>query len=549
MHETGLPIYVASNFKTGRGIGRKLAAGERQVVMYDDVEAACSAISSMVKYREYLESAGAAVLTGEAVFEPTRRSVKKHALPVWFDDAKLGVMVTWGPYSVPAFAPTGRGDIADIIRREGIPALYANQPYAEWYLNSLRIAGSPVQQYHASRYGAGYSYDEFAGEFNSSLGHWEPDAWADLFKEAGARYVVLITKHCDGFLLWPSARPHPCRDGWVASRDVVGELTSAVRNRGIRMGLYYSSALDWSFTGEPMRDAADLISSGPETREYAEYVDFHWRELIDRYEPSVLWGDVGYPPGTNLFSLFAFYYNRVHDGVVNDRWSQVPGVVRRMVRSAPGRLVTERVARRMFLRGAAAPGASHGDYATPEYVVFPGVARSKWECVRGIGRSFSYNAEETEEDYASVADLVHLLVDVVSKNGNLLLGVGPTADGQVPEPQRQRLLGLGEWLSVNGEAIFGTRPWSRAGSETRDGIGIRFTSKGGVLYTTALGWPVGADLAIRSLRLPEGATVRFLGREGAVRWRQEAEDLVVALPEGPRETPALALSISPPPVR
>jgi len=485
--------------------------------------------------------------TGLMEYEPRRGSIKRHLLPAWFDDAKLGIMVTWGPYSVPAFAPTGRGNIVDIIRREGIPALYANQPYAEWYLNSLRIEGSPVYRHHISRYGADYSYDEFAGKFNTALTLWDPADWADLFRESGAGYVVLIAKHCDGFLLWPSALRHPNKSDWMANRDVVGELTSAVREYGMRMGLYYSSALDWSFTGQPMRDAADLVASGPADRRYADYVDFHWRELIDRYEPSVLWGDVGYPPGTNLFSLFAYYYNRIPDGVVNDRWSQVPVFARRVIRSPLGRFITERAARRMFLKGTAAPGAPHCDYTTPEYVALPGPAARKWECVRGIGRSFSYNAEETETDYASVAELIHLLVDVVSKNGNLLLGVGPTAEGRIPEPQRERLLGLGEWLSVYGEALFKTRPWSRAETETRDGIGVRFTRRSASLYAIALGQPADAELAIRSVRPPDGAHVRLLGREGDLTWRQEGEDLVVTLPENQGETPAIALRITPPP--
>ena len=479
-------------------------------------------------------------------YRPTLRSVRRHGVPAWFDDAKFGIFVHWGLSSVPAYAPRGKGNIAEILAREGSGALFANQPYAEWYLNSLRIEGSPVHRHHLESYGEGFAYERFATLFNDAMKSWDPEGWADLFKYGGARYVVFVTKHHDGFLLWPSRRPNPRIPAYHASRDVVGELTDAVRARGMRMGYYYSGALDWSFTSEPVRDFADLITSGPTGRDYVDYANAHWRELIDTHRPSIMWGDIGYPPGTSLAAIFARYYNMVPDGVVNDRWSQTPASARGVIRSHAGRAITERVACRMFLKGSTSVGAAHHDYSTPEYMALEKTSDRKWECVRGIGRSFGYNREEGPDDYLTVEALVRLLADVVSKNGNLLLNVGPMPDGTIPEVQRERVEGLGRWLSVNGEAIFGTRPWVRAEGRTRDGMDVRYLLKGGVLYAIVLGVP-GCEAVIENLEAPRGTKVRLLGDAEELEWSRSGNDTVVGLPAVPGAGPAFSLRFEPAP--
>jgi len=258
-------------------------------------------------------------------YEPTKVSLRRHPVPAWYHDAKLGIFIHWGPFSVPAYAPLGHGDIQELLRREGYRSFFRNIPYAEWYINSIRIEGSPAYEHHRRTYGKDASYFDFAQQFKRDSARWQPDEWADLFHAAGARYVVLVTKHMDGFLMWPSATPNYARPGYQMERDVVGELTGAVKARGMRMGVYYSSALDQSFTTSAMADLSGLLSEGgPIDARYAAYQLAHWRELIDRYQPSVLWGDIAYPPRTNLFELFAHFYNQNPDGVVNDRWGQLP---------------------------------------------------------------------------------------------------------------------------------------------------------------------------------------------------------------------------------
>ena len=195
-------------------------------------------------------------------YEPTLESLRAHPLPGWFADAKLGIFIHWGVFSIPAWAPVTGGMFDQ-------PDPFRNTPYTEWYLNSLALEGSPVQAHHRETYGADYSYDAFAPQFKEAIAGWDPTIWADLFAAAGARYVVLVTKHHDGFLLWPSATPNPFKSGWQSDRDLVGELADAVRARGLTYGLYYSGGLDWTFGGLGIDSMRTLMKAIPQSDEYA----------------------------------------------------------------------------------------------------------------------------------------------------------------------------------------------------------------------------------------------------------------------------------------
>ena len=258
---------------------------------------------------------------------------------------------------------------------------------------------------------------------------------------------MLVTKHMDGFLMWPSATPNYARPGYQMDRDIVGELTDAVKARGMRMGMYYSSALDQSLTTSAMADVVGLLSEGgPIDKRYAAYQFAHWRELIDRYQPSVLWGDIAYPPGTNLFELFAYFYNQVPDGVVNDRWGQLP-LAASAGPNAPGPGAAQCIRTAHPEGGLVRKRARCPlDFRTPEFAVMKEIRSEKWETCRGMGRGFGYNREEADSDYIQLPELIRMLVDIVSKNGNLLLNVGPMADGTIPEVQAELLRGVGRWL-------------------------------------------------------------------------------------------------------
>ncbi|MFW9866904.1 MAG: alpha-L-fucosidase [Candidatus Thorarchaeota archaeon] len=438
-------------------------------------------------------------------FTPDKASIKAHQVPDWFHDAKLGIFIHWGLFSVPAYA-AGKLTLGESEKR-GIEEHFKNNPYAEWYLNSLRIEGSPTQKYHAENYGENFSYDDFIPIFNEEIKKWNPKKMVDLFKKAGAKYVVLVTKHHDGFLLWPSKYPNPKKKNYNASRDLVGELTKNVKLQGLKMGFYYSGALDWSWNPIPIKDGKNFVSNGPSEIEYTRYTNNHWYELIDRYDPIILWNDIGYPPSTNVYEIFAYFYNKHPDGIINDRWRQY------------------------HKSEIDHPKVRHWDFTTPEYETMPKITKKKWESTRGIGYSFGYNKLETEEDYLKPDELIHMFIDIVSKNGNLLLNVGPMADGTIPEPQERVILGLGKWLEINGESIYGTRPWIHAEGKTIDNIDLRFTQKDNILYIHLLEKPKGNSLTILSLTLDKNKKLQLFGTNGNLYWKQDGENIIVSLPE------------------
>jgi alpha-L-fucosidase len=191
------------------------------------------------------------------------------------------------------------------------------------------------------------------------------------------------------------------------------------------------------------------------------------------------------------------------------------------------------------------PATNHYDFRTPEYSTYDRTMPYKWEACRGVGFSFGYNSNETDEQHIPVDTLIRTFVDIVSKNGNLLLNVGPMPDGTIPELQMQRLRALGDWLAVNGEAIFDTRPWTVAEGSTANGIGVRYTQKDDTLYATLLDTPAQSAVVIQDLRLAPDATVRLLGSPNALEWNQEGEHLEVYLPADLAPAPAHSLAITP----
>ena len=455
-------------------------------------------------------------------YEPTKTSLRKHEVPEWFHDSKFGIFIHWGLYSVPAFA------VKELTFTEsptkGKKYYFKHNPYAEWYLNTLRITESPTQEYHSKEYGEEFSYDNFVPIFNEELKKWNPQEWAELFKSAGAKYVVLVTKHHDGFLLWPSKFPNPIKENYNASRNIVDELTNSVKNKGMKMGFYYSTSYDWSFTPESIYDITSDLINGITTTEYTEYVKHHWGELIDDYRPSILWSDIGAPPLLDLCELFADYYNRFPDGVINDRWDKIfheDGKVLKM--------------RRTFFY----------DYTTPEYKSYNIIKKKKWESNRGIGNSYGYNKMEKEEDYLTSEELIRMLVDIVSKNGNLLLNVGPMPDGTIPEIQQEVLRGIGKWLEINGEGIYCTRPWERADGKTVDNIEIRFTQKNGILYIHLLDNPIGKQTRILGLNIQPRSIITMLGYKKQLTWEQEQEDLIISIPNNLSKSPVHVFKVNP----
>ena len=370
-------------------------------------------------------------------------SVNQHKIPKWYEDYKFGIFIHWGLYSVPAFAPRS-WELGEVEINE---EWFVNNPYAEWYYNTIKTGRGPSYDYHRQKYGEDFQYEQFAAMWKAE--NWEPEEWAELFKEAGAKYVVLTTKHHDGFCLYPSKYTDFNCKTQGPERDITGELTKAVRDKGMKMGLYYSGIIDWQFANDPIFSEEDEYFNACPTAEYADYAYKQCCELIDTYHPSILWNDIGWPKQGehNLPYLLAHYYNTVEDGVVNDRFN----------------------------------GLYHG-YLTKEYKHGKSSKHEKWELCRGMGLSFGYNENENDADIISAKDLIRLLVSTVADNGNLLLKIGPKPDGTIPEEQAKRLRELGAWLKTNQEAVYGTTCSEKEAQILDNGIELRYTDKDGQEY-------------------------------------------------------------------
>lgn len=465
-------------------------------------------------------------------YEPTFESVHQHKVPQWYNDAKFGIFIHWSLFSVPAFAAEQTRDMSEQMA-ESMSATFANNPYAEWYLNSLRIPGSPTQAFHKKHYGD-KSYFDFQRDFEEQNRALNVDDWAKLIEQAGAKYCVLVTKHHDGYTLWPTNTPNPRRANYFSSRDFVGELTDAIRARGMKMGLYYSGVFDWTFKTECAIDSMrGFLEHQNMPADYLPYSVAHLRELIDRYSPSILWNDIAFPYGYDLNELFAYYYNSVPDGVINDRWNQTKVPTTEPEWEALLNHINS------GLDAALSNTTTHYDFTTPEYRLYSEVRPQKWECTRGIGRSFGFNRTEAGMDYLTGAQIIEMLVQIVSRNGNLLLNIGPRADGSVPYEQVKPLLEVGEWLKRNGEAIFATRPNTVPECKTSSDKSVCFTQSDTAVYAIALDSNPGRMLTICNAPVNADAPVEMLGL-GTVPCRREGDAVVIELPESCIAQPAYA---------
>lgn len=477
-------------------------------------------------------------------YEPTFASVEQHPIPKWYDDAKFGIFIHWGLFSVPAWAKAEGKSLTDLgDSEEGFAASMKNQPYAEWYLNTSRIPGSATQKHHKEVYGENFSYYEFAKDFEKTSPQVDFNTWAEVFKKAGAQYVVLVTKHHDGYCLWPSAYKNPQMPDYQSRRDIVGDLTEAVRSHGMKMGLYYSGIFDWTFKQHPIDGFENWVDHHLCSDEYYAYSMNQTRELIERYHPSILWNDIGFPPQADLNALYASYYNEVPDGVINDRWrqyvldparsrqEQIDGWVKRL----EGEL-EHGIAALLCTDG-------HYDYNTPEYATTTTYKEKKWEMTRGMSMSFAYNQMDDPAGILTFPEIVRMIVDVVSKNGNLLLNIGPKADGTLPEEQVRPLLEVGKWLETNGEAIYGTRCWKQQVGKTADGQEVRYTVKPDALYVSVFTQELPQSVQIQDLQIPENALVQLLGTGKYLNWTQEGADLKICVPADASQEPVMVFKV------
>jgi len=437
-------------------------------------------------------------------------SLDTRKIPEWFQLDKFGIFIHWGVYAVPSFSKV-------------VP-----DGYSEWYWcnynDSTRQNYKAVREFHQRTYGKDFTYDQFVPMFKAEL--FNPDEWAAIFKKSGAKYVVLTSKHHDGYCLWPSkeadqswSRP------WNAftsgpKRDVLGDLTNSVGKAGLKMGFYYS-LMEW-YNPVFLKNNAAYVN---------EVMIPQFKDLVTKYKPSVIFSDGEWIMEDTEWKspeILSWLYNEspvATEVVVNDRW----GKTTRKIHPST--------------------------YYTSEY----GSGMDKtvvWEENRGMGQSYGYNRMEKLADYKTSEELILMLTDIVSRGGNLLLDIGPAADGTIPVIMEERLSDIGKWLDVNGEAIYGTtswiqdKQWSEGEKPIIGGgnyqtnydinqlvkptdkqayIQLFFTRKNTNLYCIIPSYS--PKITINCVSVSKNSKVTVMGINKPVSWKTENDKLVVDLSE------------------
>lgn len=473
-------------------------------------------------------------------YEANWESISQYQIPDWFADAKFGIFIHWGAYSVPAYGSEW----------------YPRRMYEEGVVRNGKGEIKPkakdeVFQYHKATYGepSSFGYKDFIPMFKGE--NFDANQWLDLFVEAGAKYVIPVAEHHDGFAMYNSSYTRWNSVEMGPKRDILGELSEATKSHGLKFGASSHFAFNWNYyTRKPGWDTddpqyADLYSRPHKQYEACdeEFLELWWNrttDIIDKYEPDVLWFDfyidrpefMPYHP-----KLAAYYYNKGLD------WKK--DVV----------LQTKNFHMESFPAGSNVLDIERGKLAD--------IRKYPWQTDTSVGKnSWGYVTNWISK---SAVTLIHDLIDIVSKNGCMLLNVGPKADGTIPQDQADVLLEMGDWLAVNGEAIYETRPWelfgegptevkkghhSEKNNEAFTAQDFRFTQKEGVLYAIMLGWPENGKAVITSLA--EGnqhlnqsiKEVSLLGHAGTLATAITAEGLVVNLPAEPVGQHAYTLKIT-----
>lgn len=450
-------------------------------------------------------------------------SLRHYETPDWYKDAKFGIFIHWGVYSVPAFGN-------------------------EWYPRNMYAEGSDEYKHEIATYGSltQFGYKDFIPRFGAA--QFDPNKWAELFKESGAKYVVPVFEHHDGFAMYDSSISDWTIVKMGPHRDVYGELAKALRERGLRLGAS-SHRIEHNFFMNNGRKLASDVNDPQYAAFYGpahewldgkqtllqdwtylsdQYLD-DWlardAEIVQKYNPDIMYFDwwIGQPNARRHVAQFAaYYYNRARE------MNKVP-----------------------VINYKDSAFEQHSAVLDIERGQLSGIRPLYWQTDTSISnKSWGYIENDS---FKSAQMIVHQLVDIVSKNGNLLVNIGPRSDGTIPEQVETTLRDIGRWLELNGEAIYGTRAWTKFGEGPTAVVegafhdteakpftaeDFRFTTKSNYLYVIELGWPTTGEAVIHSLG-PMGlgsskiVAIRVLGREGLLQYEQKSDGLHIKVPFEP----------------
>jgi alpha-L-fucosidase len=459
------------------------------------------------------------IFAQQKIYEPNLASIRQHQAPEWFKDAKFGMFVDWGVFSVPGWGPKVDEDRAI---------------YPDWYLKKM-YEQEDWREYHVKTWGEDFERDDFIPLFQAKK--YDPEGLVQIAEDAGMKYVIPFAKHCTGFCLWPSSYTERDAVDMGPKRDLIKPLVQACEKRDLKFGFYYcieeweypmlkdgevKQVRKWGYGYPPIRMEpyneeeyeGMLTGKRPVEDYYGDYILPQAKEFIEMYDPDILWLDAEwFTPieETRMDELVSYYYNQAagrKEVAANDRL---------------GRSIRHKI----------------GDFFTSEYHSLES-AQSKivhtWEENRGISQSFGYNWQDTEESVITVEEFIHMFIRIVSENGNLLLIVNLDGQGALPEVQERRLSEIGDWLDVNGEAIYGSRPWL----VPNEGENIRFTKSkdGKYVYAICKEWP-GKELKLQSVYLAgENPEVKMLGTNQQLKYKYEPKkfgSLIVEIPKSLKE--------------
>lgn len=400
----------------------------------------------------------------------------KDARMQWWRDATFGMFIHWGAYAVPAGFYQGK-------EVKGI---------GEWIMHTANI---PIPEYEA-----------FVRQFNPQ--QFNAREWVKIAKQAGMKYIVITSKHHDGFGLWDSkVSSYDIMDASPFKRDILKELSDACKAEGIKL-CFYHSIMDWHQPdAESKKDYTHQHTEKPDWNKYRDsYMKPQLKELVEKYDPAVLWFDGEWIP----------------------EWTEEQGkeLYNWLRALKPDLIINNRVGKgRQGMQGMNAYAHAAGDFGTPEQEILEGTSDSDWESCMTMNDTWGY--KKNDQNWKSAKMLIDNLVDISAKGGNYLLNVGPDASGQIPQASVERLAEMGKWLKVNGEAIYATQ----ARKQYKEGDQVRFTVSKDGLYTYAIiTGHKDYKVLLQSVKPAAGSKVRMLGVKSPLPWKMVGDQVEIQLP-------------------